>query len=58
MFEAGKWLLILGAGSFILPMFGLQFIILSFLGDSLPLVAGAMTAAGALMMGLTYRQRA
>jgi hypothetical protein len=58
MFEAGKWLLILGGGSFVLPMFGLQFTILNLLGDSLPLVAGAMTVAGAVMMGLTYRQRA
>lgn len=55
MRSAGIWLLILGAGAFILPYFGLQFKILSIFGESLPLVAGGMAVAGAVMLALSFR---
>ncbi len=58
MRQWGTYLLIFGVGAFVLPMFGLQFKILSVFGDSLPLVAGAMAAAGGVMVGLSYRQTA
>lgn len=53
----GMWFLIFGIGSFVLPMFGLQFTILSLFGESLPLAAGAMAVAGVAMLGLSYRQQ-
>lgn len=58
MRQWGIYLLIFGVGSFILPMFDLQFTILSLFGESLPLVAGAMAVAGAVMLGVSYRQSA
>ncbi len=58
MRQWGIYLLIFGVGAFVLPMFGLQFIILSAFGDSLPLVASAMAVAGGVMVGLSYRQTA
>jgi hypothetical protein len=54
----GIYLLIFGVGSFILPMIGLQFMILSVFGASLPLVAGVMAVAGVVMVSLSYRQSA
>ena len=56
MRPSGIYLLIFGAGAFILPMAGLQFSIRTVFGESLPLVAGAMAVAGGLMVGLSYRQ--
>jgi len=58
MRQWGIYLLMFGVGSFVLPMFGLQFKILSVFGESLPLVAGAMAVGGAAMVGLSYRQSA
>jgi hypothetical protein len=58
MRQWGMWLLIFGVGSFVLPMFGLQFVILSVFGESLPLVAAAMALAGIAMVGMSYRQKA
>jgi hypothetical protein len=57
MRQSGTWLLILGVGSFILPMMGMQFTILTVFGESLPLVAGAMAMAGVAMVGFSYRQK-
>ncbi len=58
MRQWGIYLLIFGVGAFVLPMFGLQFTILSVFGESLPLVAGAMAVAGVAMVGMSYRQSA
>jgi hypothetical protein len=58
MRQWGMWLLIFGVGSFVLPMFGLQFKILNVFGESLPLIAGAMAVAGIAMVGMSYRQKA
>lgn len=55
MRSAGIWLLILGVGAFILPYFGLQFKILAIFGEALPLVAGGMAVAGAVMLALSFR---
>jgi hypothetical protein len=57
MRQSGTWLLILGVGSFILPMMGMLFTILTVFGESLPLVAGAMAMAGVAMVGFSYRQK-
>jgi hypothetical protein len=48
--SAGRDLLILGIGAFILPMFGLQFRIFSPLGSATVLVAGGMIALGAVLL--------
>ena len=58
MRQWGIYLLIFAVGSFILPLAGLQFTILSVFGESLPLVAGVMAVAGTVMIGLAYRQQA
>jgi hypothetical protein len=57
MRQWGIYLLIFGVGAFVLPMVGVQFKILSVFGESLPIVAGAMMVAGAVMVGLSYRQQ-
>jgi hypothetical protein len=51
----GIWLLVLGVGAFVLPYFGLQFKILSVFGEALPMVAGGVAVAGAVMLGLSFR---
>ena len=48
--SAGRDLLILGIGAFILPVFGLQFRIFSPLGSATVLVAGGMIALGATLL--------
>lgn len=58
MRQWGTWLLIFGVGAFVLPMFGMQFKILSMFGESLPLIASAMAVAGIAMVGMSYRQKA
>jgi hypothetical protein len=55
MRSAGIWMLVLGVGAFILPYFGLQFKILAIFGDALPMVAGGMAVAGAVMLALSFR---
>ena len=47
--------MVLGAGAFVLPYFGLQFKILSVFGDALPMVAGGIALAGAVMLALSFR---
>jgi hypothetical protein len=46
----GVWLLILGIGSFILPLVGMQFILLDIFGQARPFVAAAMIVAGGIML--------
>lgn len=48
--KAGRHLLVLGIGAFVLPLFGLQFEILSPLGSATILVAGGMIALGAAFL--------
>lgn len=55
MRNTGIWLLVLGGGSFVLPMFGLQFRILDILGEARPFVAGAMALVGAVMVAISFR---
>jgi hypothetical protein len=50
MGRLGVWFLILGVGSFILPMIGLQFRILSILGDKTELVGGIMATVGLVLV--------
>jgi len=55
MRNSGIWLIVLGVGAFVLPYFGLQFKILSVFGDALPMVAGGVAVAGAVMLALSFR---
>ena len=52
MQRLGCFLLILGAGAFILPIFGLQFKILMLFGDATPIAAiiSAVIGGGLLVM--------
>lgn len=51
----GIWCLILGAGSFVLPLVGMQFVLLDLFGEARPYVAGAMIIAGAAMLASSYK---
>jgi|GEM_PF-4687558 len=46
----GVWMIVLGAGSFILPLFNLQFMLLNYLGPARPIVAVFMIAIGGAMV--------
>jgi hypothetical protein len=46
----GIWMVILGVGSFVLPFFGLQFMLLDLLGTARPIVAIVMIIAGGLLI--------
>lgn len=46
---------ILGVGGFLLPLIGVQFKILAFLGTAAPIVAGLLAAAGAVLLFLGLR---
>ncbi len=50
MRSLGIWLTVLGVGSFILPMMGLQFRIMKIFGSSLPLVALFMAVVGIVLL--------
>jgi hypothetical protein len=49
------FLVLLGVGAFVLPMFGLQFKILSIFGEARPMVAGGMVLVGAVMLFMSFR---
>jgi uncharacterized membrane protein YgdD (TMEM256/DUF423 family) len=49
----GIYLLIFGIGSFLLPLMGLQFKLLSLLGNSTPIVGGVLTVAGIVLLVLS-----
>jgi uncharacterized membrane protein YgdD (TMEM256/DUF423 family) len=49
----GIYLLIFGIGSFLLPMMGLQYKLLSLLGNSTPIVGGVLTVAGIVLLVLS-----
>lgn len=46
----GVMFVILGAGSFILPYFGIQFKILSIMGEATPYVAAGLAVLGLIMV--------
>ena len=46
----GTTFLVLGIGSFVLPLMGLQFALLNLFGEARPYAAGAMIVAGAVML--------
>jgi hypothetical protein len=49
------FLVLLGVGAFVLPLFGLQFKILSIFGEATPMVAGGMALVGAVMLFMSFR---
>ena len=49
----GIYLLIFGIGSVLLPMMGLQFKLLSLLGNATPIVGGILTVAGIALLVLS-----
>jgi len=49
----GIYLLIFGIGSFLLPMMGLQFKLLSLLGNATPIVGAVLTVAGIALLVLS-----
>lgn len=49
----GIYLLIFGIGSFLLPMMGLQFKLLTLLGNSTPIVGGLLAIAGVVLIVLS-----
>jgi len=46
----GAMLVFLGAGSFLLPLVGLQFRIMNLFGDATPIIAIALVIGGILMV--------
>jgi hypothetical protein len=59
MKNLGVLLLVLGAGSFILPMLGLQFKLMRLFGDAQPIVAIIAVLLGAVLLGISFmRQKA
>lgn len=46
----GVWLILLGVGSFILPMFGRQFILISIFGPAAPVVSVLFIVGGIVML--------
>lgn len=55
MRQWGTWCLVFGLGSFVLPMVGLQFTLLSLFGESLPMVAAGLAVVGGGLLALSYR---
>ncbi|MCY2963511.1 MAG: hypothetical protein NT069_07645 [Planctomycetota bacterium] len=55
MVRLAIWLLVLGIGSIVLPMMGMQFKLLSALGDNAPYVGGGMAAIGLVLLILGTR---
>ena len=57
MVGLGVLLVILGIGSLLLPMFDIQFRIMSLLDDYQPIAGIAVTAVGAVLIALGVRRR-
>jgi hypothetical protein len=56
--QAGIYCLIFGAGSFVLPMLGLQFKLLSLFGSATPLVGLGLVALGGVLFVVGQKQTA
>lgn len=54
----GIFLIVIGGGSFILPMMGRQFILVSWLGEARPYVAVAMIIVGIALVVLSAKKGA
>jgi hypothetical protein len=54
MRQWGTYMMTVGIGAFILPMFGLQFRVMNAFGESLPLVATGTAIAGVALLGMSY----
>ncbi len=52
MKKGGVYCLIFGIGSFVLPFFGLQFRLLSFMGNNTWILSAILVAIGALLLYL------
>jgi hypothetical protein len=50
----GVWMLVLGLGSFVLPLFGLQFRLLRFAGDSQWIAGTVLAIIGGLLVAWSY----
>jgi hypothetical protein len=50
----GITFLILGVGSILLPMIGMQFCLMSFFGDATPIVGGILAVVGLVMVIVSY----
>ena len=58
MRQAGVYCLIFGVGSFVLPMLGLQFKLLSLFGSATPLVGLGLVVLGGVMFVAGQKQTA
>lgn len=54
MRSIGTWLLILGIGSFVLPLFGLQFKLLNAAGEGAPYIGLGAAVLGGLLLGVSF----
>lgn len=54
MRQIAVWLLVLGVGSFILPMMGMQFRLLSAFGEATPFIGGGMAVLGGILLGVSF----
>lgn len=55
MRNTGVLLLVIGVGSFVLPMFGLQFKLLRVLGDATPYVGAGLAVVGGILLLVSLR---
>jgi hypothetical protein len=55
--NAGFFLLLLGASSFVFPLFGLRSRIMSILGEHEKIAAIVSLGLGALLFGLSFRKK-
>jgi hypothetical protein len=58
MKKLGTYLLIFGVGSFVLPLFGLQFKLFSAMGESQGMVGAGAVVLGGLLMVMGGRSEA
>lgn len=50
----GIWMVILGIGSFILPMMGLQFKLLALFGEYTPVAGIGLAVVGGILVGVSF----
>jgi hypothetical protein len=55
----GLFLLLMGVGSFVLPLFGMQFVLLDFAGEeAIPFIGAGLAIAGGIMVLVSLRTKA